>query len=314
MVKLSAELIEQAAQYTNPVRDRELDLRGYKIPVLENLGATLDQFDTIDFSDNEVRKLDGFPLLKRLKTLLMNNNRICRIGENIEQSLPSLKELILTSNNIQELGDLDPLASVKTLTLLSLLRNPVTNKKHYRLYVINKIPQIRVLDFQKVKLKERQEAEKMFKGKKGALLAMDIAKRTKTFTPGAAMQPEKKKTGPTPADVEAIKNAIANASSLAEVERLKGLLQAGQIPGRDLRQGPPGVVEVEEEEEEEEEEEGANGVVHIEPEMQMEAAGGEEMDEGEEEEEEEEEAAAEEEEEEEEEDDDMETDTPVNGS
>lgn len=51
-------------------------LLGYKIPVLENLGATLDQFDTIDFSDNEVRKLDGFPLLKRLKTLLMNNNRI----------------------------------------------------------------------------------------------------------------------------------------------------------------------------------------------------------------------------------------------
>lgn len=37
--------------------------------------------------------------------------------------------------------------------IFSLLRNPVTNKKHYRLYVINKIPQIRVLDFQKVKLK-----------------------------------------------------------------------------------------------------------------------------------------------------------------
>lgn len=32
-------------------------------------------------------------------------------------------------------------------------------------------------------------------------------------------------------------NAIANASSLAEVERLKGMLQAGQIPGRELRQG-----------------------------------------------------------------------------
>lgn len=49
---------------------------GYKIPVIENLGATLDQFDTIDFSENEIRKLDGFPLLKRLKTLLMNSNRI----------------------------------------------------------------------------------------------------------------------------------------------------------------------------------------------------------------------------------------------
>lgn len=30
MVKLTAELIEQAAQYTNAVRDRELDLRGAK--------------------------------------------------------------------------------------------------------------------------------------------------------------------------------------------------------------------------------------------------------------------------------------------
>ncbi|XP_053300358.1 U2 small nuclear ribonucleoprotein A' [Pleuronectes platessa] len=251
MVKLSAELIEQAAQYTNPVRDRELDLRGYKIPVLENLGATLDQFDTIDFSDNEVRKMDGFPLLKRLKTLLMNNNRICRVGENLEHALPSLSELVLTNNNIQELGDLDPLASVKTLSLLSLLRNPVTNKKHYRLYVISKIPQIRVLDFQKVKLKERQEAEKMFKGKRGAQLAKDIAKRTKTFTPGVAVQLEKKKTGPSQADVEAVKNAIANASSLAEVERLKGMLQAGQIPGRDLRQGSGEIVEEEEDEEEE---------------------------------------------------------------
>ncbi|KAK1798541.1 hypothetical protein P4O66_006839 [Electrophorus voltai] len=297
MVKLSAELIELAAQYTNPVRDRELDLRGYKIPVLENLGATLDQFDTIDFSDNEIRKLDGFPLLRRLKTLLMNNNRICRIGENLEQSLPNLKELILTSNNIQELGDLDPLASVKTLSLLSLLRNPVTNKKHYRLYVINKLPQIRVLDFQKVKLKERQEAEKMFKGKRGAQLAKDIAKRTKTFTPGAGLQADKKKTGPSTADMEAIKawilyilcvyvqisrvtdeiglNAIANATSLAEVERLKGLLQSGQIPGREGRQGAQSMVE--EEEEEEEEEDQLERVLHAESEAMYEATGGDEM-------------------------------------
>lgn len=49
---------------------------GYKIPVIENLGATLDQFDTIDMSDNDIRKIDGFPLLKRLKCILFNNNRI----------------------------------------------------------------------------------------------------------------------------------------------------------------------------------------------------------------------------------------------
>uniref|UniRef100_A0A1L1RNQ6 Small nuclear ribonucleoprotein A' n=1 Tax=Gallus gallus TaxID=9031 RepID=A0A1L1RNQ6_CHICK len=170
MVKLTAELIEQAAQYTNAVRDRELDLRGYKIPVIENLGATLDQFDAIDFSDNEIRKLDGFPLLRRLKTLLMNNNRICRIGEGLEQALPSLTELVLTNNNISELGELDPLSSIKSLTYLSILRNPVTNKKHYRLYVIYKVPQVRVLDFQKVKLKLQSRCWSANRQKEGRAL------------------------------------------------------------------------------------------------------------------------------------------------
>ncbi|NXJ75984.1 RU2A protein, partial [Trogon melanurus] len=200
MVKLTAELIEQAAQYTNAVRDRELDLRGYKIPVIENLGATLDQFDAIDFSDNEIRKLDGFPLLRRLKTLLMNNNRICRIGENLEQALPSLTELVLTNNNIAEL--------------------------------------VSRINLNKLTFCERQEAEKMFKGKRGAQLAKDIARRTKTFNPGAGLPTDKKKAGPSPGDVEAIKTAIANATTLAEVERLKGLLQAGQIPGRERKSGP----------------------------------------------------------------------------
>jgi len=37
--------------------------------------------------------------------------------------------------------------------MLSLLHNPVASKEHYRLYVAHKIPQVRILDFRKVKLK-----------------------------------------------------------------------------------------------------------------------------------------------------------------
>ena len=44
--------------------------------MIENLGATLDQFDSIDLSDNDIRKLDGFPFLKRLRTLILNHNPI----------------------------------------------------------------------------------------------------------------------------------------------------------------------------------------------------------------------------------------------
>ena len=35
----------------------------------------------------------------------------------------------------------------------SLMRNPVTHKQHYRSYVIYKLPQVKVLDFRKVKQK-----------------------------------------------------------------------------------------------------------------------------------------------------------------
>ena len=49
-----------------------------------------DQFDTIDFSNNEIRKLDGFPHLKRLKSILMNNNRVWLVDMVLEVCLAFL--------------------------------------------------------------------------------------------------------------------------------------------------------------------------------------------------------------------------------
>jgi len=238
MVKLTAELIQMSAQFINPVRDRQLDLRGYKIGVIENLGATLDQFDCIDFSDNDIRKLDGFPLLKRIKTLFLNNNRVCRIGDNLQESLPNLESLILTNNHIQELGDIDPLSTVKSLTTLSLMKNPVASKRHYRLYVIHKLPQLRLLDFRKIRQKEKEESAKLFKGKKGKQLEKEIGKKSKTFVPGANLpstSSEKTASSSNVTAVEAIREAIKNATTLEEVERLKQILKSGQIPDKDNR-------------------------------------------------------------------------------
>jgi len=236
MVKITAELIEQSPQYTNPLRDREIDLRGCKISVIENLGATLDQFDCIDISDNDIKKVEGFPLLKRMRMLLLNNNRVCRFEENLEQSLPHLNTIILTNNNLQELADIDPLSTVKTLEHLSLLRNPVTNKQNYRQYVIHKLPQVRVLDFQRIKQKERNAAKKMFTGKKGEMLKKEIAaKRSRTFEVkdvSEVRQEDEKFLAEKYKDQEAIKEAIANASTLEEVRKLELLLQKGHIPGK----------------------------------------------------------------------------------
>ncbi|GIY91564.1 u2 small nuclear ribonucleoprotein A' [Caerostris extrusa] len=81
-------------------------------------------------------------------------------------------------------------------------------------------------------MKEKEEASKLFKGKKGKKLEVEIGKRSRTFVPGGNVPgtSEEKSSGPTSADVEAIRDAIKNATTLEEVERLKQMLKSGQIP------------------------------------------------------------------------------------
>jgi len=248
MVKLTAELIQNCHQRTNPCRDRELDLRGYKIPVIENLGATLNQFDTIDFSDNDIRKLDNFPLLPRLKGIMMSNNRVVRIGDSLHETIPSLETLVLTNNMIQDLAEIDNLAQLKELKYLSLLFNPISTKENYRTYMIFRLPQLKVLDFRKIKLKERKDAKTFFKTDKGREIRKEIAsnrsnleddlddleEQTLTNGKGGQATPAARRApiaGERSAEVNnAIKEAIRNATSLEEVERLQQMLRVGQIP------------------------------------------------------------------------------------
>lgn len=165
MTRITPDLIEKCYQYTNKATtDRELRLRNLKIEAIENLGATQNQFDCFDLSDNNIRKLENFPLLPRLKCLLLNNNRIFKISPNLNQSIPNLERLVLTNNLIQELSDLDPLTSLKNLKILSLCNNPVTSREDYRYHVINKLPNLKLLDFCKVTKREREKARAIHSG------------------------------------------------------------------------------------------------------------------------------------------------------
>ncbi|KAL9349674.1 hypothetical protein Peur_056929 [Populus x canadensis] len=236
MVRLTADLIWKSPHFFNAIKERELDLRGNKIPVIENLGATEDQFDTIDLSDNEIVKLENMPYLNRLGTLIINNNRITRINPNIGEYLTKLHTLVLTNNRLVNLAEIDPLSSLPKLQFLSLLDNTITKKPNYRLYVIHKLKSLRVLDFKKVKAKERAEAEHLFSSKE----VEEEAKResVKTFTPGeipnipevAEEQQAPKVVAPTPEQIIAIKAAIVNSQTLEEVARLEKALNSGQLP------------------------------------------------------------------------------------
>lgn len=236
MVRLTADLIWKSPHFFNAIKERELDLRGNKIAVIENLGATEDQFDTIDLSDNEIVKLENMPHLNRLGTLIINNNRITRINPNIGEFLPKLHTLVLTNNRLVNLAEIDPLASLRKLQFLTLLDNNITKKPSYRLYVIHKLKSLRVLDFKKVKNKERMEAANLFSSKEVEEEAK--GESTKTFTPGEVPNvsevPEEQQTpkvvAPTPDQIIAIKAAIVNSQTLEEVARLEKALKSGQLP------------------------------------------------------------------------------------
>lgn len=110
-----------------------------------------DQHDAIDFTDNSIVTLGNLPLLKRLNTLLLANNKVSHISPSIHISVPNLATLVLTNNNFTELGDLEPLKELRHLKYVSLLGNPVREKKWYREWLAWRLPGLRVLDFQRIR-------------------------------------------------------------------------------------------------------------------------------------------------------------------
>lgn len=65
-----------------------------------------------------MRKLDNFPVLKRLKMVLLSNNQVSRIDPAIGTQLPRLHTLILTNNKVAHFADLDALTYLPALDIL----------------------------------------------------------------------------------------------------------------------------------------------------------------------------------------------------
>lgn len=129
-MRLSADIISQSEQRSNPLGERELVLRGLAIPAIEHLGATRDLFDTIDFADNRITRLENFPRLLRLNSLLLSGNSIESIDvKNIKSNIPNITNLALTDNRISGLHEIGNLGDAcPKLEFLTLTGNPVTSE------------------------------------------------------------------------------------------------------------------------------------------------------------------------------------------
>jgi len=224
MFKFNAVTIGNARAFYNTLKERELDLRGYKAIAIENMGITQDQFDTLDMSDNEIKKLENFPIFSRLRTLLLNNNHVRRVSPKIGKQLIELRHLVLTNNKIANFSEIDNIATLENLLELSLVDNPVVRRPNYRLYVIHKMPQLRLLDFRRVRSKEREDAKKLFSSEAGKLVKQKILE-AKT-----AQSREQTKLRPTSAQLAALRAAVRNAKTADEIDHLERMARAGNFP------------------------------------------------------------------------------------
>lgn len=226
-MRLTAEILQRAEQYLNACKEREINLRGYKIPAIENISVIQDQFDVIDLSDNEIKRLDNFPTMTRLSTLLLSNNYIIKIGA-IGECLKGLQSLVLTNNRIASFAEIDNLGRVSSLQNLCLLENPVAQQAHYRFYVIHRIPTLKSLDFRKVEAKEREAAAQFFAGADGSsvLGAVSTARVGDSAKGGVATLTEHQK--------QQVRAAIEAASTREEIDRIEKQLKSGTFVFTDV--------------------------------------------------------------------------------
>ncbi|KAK1988682.1 U2 small nuclear ribonucleoprotein A [Colletotrichum cereale] len=239
-MRLTAELIKGSLSYLNPLKERELDLRGHRIPAIENLGVA-GPHDSIDFTDNDIQVLGNFPLSPRVQTLLLAHNRVSSIQPALPNAIPNLTQLVLASNQVAELADLDVLAGFKRLTHLVLADNPITKKENYRYWVVWRCPSVRFLDYQKVKEAEREKARELFgtaeeptaeaskiMGIKSKQL--DLAASNGTAGGGGGASSKLSRIKLTDKEKERLKEMIKKADSLQEIIRLEKMLTEGTIP------------------------------------------------------------------------------------
>lgn len=172
---------------------------------------------------------------------MVSNNLVSRLDAKLANTLPRLTTLVLTNNALSELSSLDPLARFPLLEYVTLMGNPVTRKKHYRAYVVWKCKAVRVLDFQRVKDKERALAKDLMETAEGrpSSLALSLSStgaakeaaevtKAKTFevgstAPGDGASGRKMTTE----ERRALEEAIERSTSLEEIRKLEDRLRLG---------------------------------------------------------------------------------------
>lgn len=181
-MRLTLDMVRRAPQFTNTLRQREIDLRGLGLTVLDERPLLMlnDSFDVLNLSQNPLARLDYFPgsgpalkgglersrrMLTRLQSLVVHRNRLFHVSESACAAvLPNLRAFLADHNEFRELRDLLFLSKWPHLEILSIEHNPVTlneNGARLRAFVVFLCPKLKLVNYQRVTMVDRSNVEAM---------------------------------------------------------------------------------------------------------------------------------------------------------
>ena len=163
--------------------------------------------------------------MPRLSSLYVCNNYISRISP-IGNQLPSLTHLNLSNNKLVHLIDLINLSTISTLTTLSLTDNAVCLKPHYRAYLIHILPNLKLLDYTKVTLSEREKVMQLFSGEEGKTLLKSL--ETDTYTTNTINNTSAVSMVLTESQKQEVRAAIERATSREEIDIIEKQLKVNK--------------------------------------------------------------------------------------
>ncbi|RNF25589.1 U2 small nuclear ribonucleoprotein 40k Da [Trypanosoma conorhini] len=188
-MRLTVDIIRRAPQFTNTLLQREIDLRGLGLTVLDerSLQQLNDSFDVLNLSQNPLVRLDYFPsgigtgtasqagattsvdpgqrMMLRLQSLVVHRNRLSHVSEaTCAALLPNIRAFLADHNEFRELRDLLFLSHWRQLEILSIEHNPVAqheSEARLRAFVVFLCPKLKLVNYQRVTQADRLNVEMM---------------------------------------------------------------------------------------------------------------------------------------------------------
>jgi len=185
-----------------------LYLGGNGISSIPALGlAGLESLRVLHLNGNDIQRLEGLHGLPSLRELSLSKNRIKFVEPgafqglatlrslNLEEnylkqlsnlgSLTSLQRLQAGFNRISDLGDLDHLTALRSLSDLGLNNNPMARKQSYRQAAIQRCVYLKALDGKPVTVEERKYADMALDQSEAGLAAQAAAQQFEAAQGGA---------------------------------------------------------------------------------------------------------------------------------